>query len=123
MLSYPPDGSDLPEPWEPIADESRSLEFPRVMGELFGGYEADASLSAELQRECCPAHPLRDRTCVPVAAARDDPNEFLFVTDHPEYAIAFVHLTWSVERDRMFPYTVGYGSWEAFRRAWQKSRA
>lgn len=120
MLSYPPPDFDWPAPWEPIADESRSLGFPRVMGEVFGGYEAAASLSAEPQRECCPAHPLHGRTCVPVASARDDPNEFLFATDHPEYALAFVHLTWAVERGPVFPYTVAYGSWEAFELAWRE---
>jgi hypothetical protein len=122
MLSYPEAGFDWPEPWGPIDDETRCLEFARIMNEVFGDYEAASTLSAELQRECCPAHPLHGRRCAPVAAARDDPNEFLFVTDHPEYPIAFVHLTWSVETDPMFPYTVGYRSWEAFGLAWRETR-
>ena len=121
MLSHPPPEFDWPKPWEPISAESRCLEFPRIMGEVFGDYETAPSLSAELQRECCPAHPLHGRSCMAVAAARDDPNEFVFLTDHPAFPIAFVHLTWSVEKDPMFPYTVGYASWKAFEMAWRQS--
>ena len=118
MLLYPPEGYVWPKPWEAIAVESRCLEFPQVMGEVFGGYEAAPSLPAELQRECCPDHPLHGRLCVAVAQASDDPNEFVFVTDNPKLPIAFVHLTWTVERSPTFPYTVGYPSWQEFRVAW-----
>jgi hypothetical protein len=88
------------------------------MGSLFGGHDAAPTLAAELQRECCPEHPLHGRTCIAVARARDDLNEFVFVTDHPKYPIAFVHLTWTVERSPAFPHTTGYGSWDEFRIAW-----
>jgi hypothetical protein len=119
----PPVGFDWPKQWEPIVAEARCLEFPQVMGEVFGGYDAAPTLATELQRECCPKHHLHGWTCVPVAQAHDDPNEFVFVTDNPALPIAFVHLTWAVERDPSFPYTVGYRSWEEFRRAWTASDA
>jgi hypothetical protein len=118
MFLYPPAGYDWPKPWGPITAESRCLEFPQIMGNLFGGYDAAPTLAAELQRECCPEHPLHGRSCVAVARADDDPNEFVFVTDNPEFPIAFVHLTWAIERSPTWPYTVGYRSWEEFQAAW-----
>ena len=118
MLHFPSAGYDWPKPWEPIAAESKCLEFPQVMGQVFGGYDSAATLAAELQRECCSEHPLHGRRCVAVARAGDDPNEFVFITDHPAYPVAFVHLTWAGEQSATFPYTVGYQSWEEFRAAW-----
>lgn len=122
MLLHPPAGYKWPKPWEPIASESSCLEFPQVMAEVFGGYEAAGSLAAELQRECCVEHPLHGRSCVAVGQSSSDPNEFIFVTDNPDFPIAFVHLTWSVERTLTFPYTIGYRSWEEFESAWATSK-
>lgn len=118
MLPDSPAGYVWPKPWKPIVSELGCLEYPQVMGAVFGGYDTASTLSAELQRECCTEHPLHGRSCVAVARAGDDPNEFVFVTDNPEFPIAFVHLTWSVERSPTFPFTVGYRSWEEFQTAW-----
>ena len=123
MQTYPPLKYDWPEPWEAICDESRCLEYPRIMAEVFGDHETAPSLATELRRECCPGHLLHGRSCVPVAANRDDPNEFVYLTDHPDCPIAFVHLTWSVESSPIFPYAIGYAGWEAFDLAWRGAGA
>jgi hypothetical protein len=124
-LLYPPEHFDWPANWQPFADQSRWREWASVMlelGEFKGDSKVPEMLPAELQRECCPEHPLYGRTCVPVAAAVDDPNEFLFITNNPAVPIAFVHLTWSRESTAAFPYTVGYATWEEFHRAWIKQQ-
>jgi hypothetical protein len=119
----PPDGFQWPPPWVPIRDESDCLTFPRILSEIFGDTAPEPFLADELRREVCPGHLLHGRECQPVAQATDDPNEFAFATDHPDFPVAFVHLTWSVETSPKFPYTVGYPSWAAFKRHWSKDEA
>lgn len=123
MFTMPPDGFDWPSPWVPIRDENVCLTYPRILSEAFGGEPPEPFLVAELQREVCAGHLLHGRSCRAVAQATDDPNEFLFATDHPKFPVAFVHLTWTVESSPTFPYTVGYSSWEAFQQEWSRSSA
>jgi hypothetical protein len=100
-----PDDFAWPPPWRP-------LPFPpNWLGKV-------PSVETELQREVPPRHLLNGRTCRVVAYNPDHSDEFLFITDAPNAPIAFVHLTWQAERDPMWPYTVAYPGWEAFRLAW-----
>ena len=101
-----PDNFRWPRPWRP-------LPLPE------GWLGQVASVEHELQSEVSLRHPLYRISCRAVAWNADDPNEFLFVTDQPEFPIAFVHLTWKTEQDSVWPYTVGYAGWEAFRTAWE----
>lgn|SRR5215468_3058097 len=124
MLALPPKGFEWPSPWVSIRDESFCMTNLGLLAGSVGDDPPGSSLVAELQREVCQAHPLYGRSCRVVAQSKDDPNEFVFVTDHSEYPIAFVHLTWQVETSPSFPWTVGYLSWEAFMNDWSRdSRA
>ncbi len=71
-----------------------------------------------MHREVPPGHVLHGETCRAVAYNPEHSDEFLFVTDNPNTPIAFVHLTWQIERDPAWPYTIVYPGWEAFRLAW-----
>ncbi|HYT92621.1 MAG TPA: hypothetical protein VEL76_28150 [Gemmataceae bacterium] len=118
MFLMPPSGFEWPFPWVPIRDENEALQLPRMLSEEFGDDPPEPFLVDELRREVCPEHPLHGRSCLAVAQAKDDPNEFVFLTDNPAFPIAFVHLTWAVEKSPTFPYTLGYPSWDEFKRAW-----
>ena len=59
--------------------------------------------------------------CVRERIRGDESLYFIFATAVPGKPVAFVHLTWTVEKDPLFPYTVVYPSWEAFRAAWGES--
>jgi hypothetical protein len=117
-MIMPPNRFEWPSPWVPIRDEKSCLTYPRILSETFGNEPPEPFLVAELQREPCPLHQLHGLACLAVAQATDDPNEFVFVTSHPKFPVAFVHLTWQVEKTPEFPRTVRYESWEAFRRTW-----
>jgi hypothetical protein len=118
MTAGPPDGFEWPDLWEPIPAGDDWFGYPRVMTEVFGDPPPDRTLVGELQREVCPGHPLYGVVCVTVGRNREDPNEFLFMTNRPGMPLVFVHLTWAMERDPTFPWVQGYESWEAFRAAW-----
>jgi hypothetical protein len=117
MTKGPPEGFEWPDPWEPIPAGDDWFGYPRLTAEVLGERH-DGSLVGELQREVCPGHPLYRVVCVAVGRNREDPNEFLFGTDRPGMPLAFVHLTWAVEREPNFPWVQEYASWEAFRAAW-----
>ena len=119
MFLMPPAGFEWPFPWVPIRDENKALQLPRILAETFGDDSPEPFLVDELRREVCPGHLLHGRSWLALAQAKDDPNEFVFLTDCPDCPIAFVHLTWQVEMSPTFPYTVGYTSWEEFNRAWR----
>ena len=106
---------------QPIANEDECLVYPRLTAEAFGEQQPAFSLTAELQREVCPGHPLHRVACRAVARNREDPNEFLFATENPRMPLAFVHLTWTKEEQPNFPWVEGYESWDAFRNAWADS--
>lgn len=76
------------------------------------------SIEAELQSEVPPGHLLHRVACQVVAFNAEDPNEFLFASENIAAPVAFVHLTWKTESDPVWPFTVGYSGWEAFRAAW-----
>lgn len=105
-----PDHFCWPWPWKPL---------PLPSGWL-GRVE---SIEAELQSEVCEAHPLYRVHYRAVAWNADDVNEFLFITDHNEMPLAFVHLTWQAERDPTWPFTVGYLGWSEFRMEWEAEKA
>jgi hypothetical protein len=110
MLRGPPDGFRWPYPWRPLAD-------PELVPPFHEGLRA-FTLEAELQREVCPGHPLYRVECRAVARNVEDIDEFIFATAKPQMPVAFVHLTWAVERSPAFPFPVAYPSWEAFRSSW-----
>lgn len=118
MMPMPPSGFEWPAAWEPIPDEDTCLGYPRLTAEAFGEEAPADSLADELQREVSPSHPLYRVACSAVARNRKDPNEFLFLTDHPRMPLAFVHLTWAKEVGYKFPWVEGYQSWEEFRTNW-----
>lgn len=112
----PPEKCTWPKPWRFINSSESSQE---VLGSQ--PYEPDPrkfTFEAELQHEVCPSHPLYRVNCRAVARSCEHPDEFIFLTDRPDMPLAFVHLTWRVEEDPEFPYTIGYPSWEAFNVAW-----
>jgi hypothetical protein len=118
MTPTPPDDFVWPAPWEPIPPEDTWYGYPRLGGEATGEGQPSGSLADELRREVSPAHPLYRVRCSAVARNRQDPNEFLFLTDNPRMPLAFVHLTWAKEERPDFPWVEGYESWDAFRKAW-----
>ena len=119
MLSGPPEDFRWPDPWRPIIRTEAGTEV--IAPQPFAPDPASFTLEAELQHEVGLDHPLHRVECRAVARSLDHPDEFLFVTAHPLFPIAFVHLTWAVEGNPAFPYTVGYSSWEAFRAAWTEA--
>lgn len=121
MVPGPPDGFSWPDPWHPLVESEASNE---VLGpQPFAEDPKTFTFEAELQHEVCPSHPLYRVECRAVARSREHHDEFIFVTAHPGMPVAFVHLTWTIESNPTFPYTVGYPSWDAFRAAWAKSGA
>ncbi len=112
----PPENFVWPTPWRLIEASGASRE---VLGPQ--PYESDPrkfTFEAELQHELCPSHPLYRVECRAVARSSEHYDEFMFATARPDMPLAFVHLTWQIEDDPMFPHTVGYASWEAFTIAW-----
>jgi hypothetical protein len=121
MLPGPPEDYCWPGPWRPVAESEAATEV--IAPQPFAPAPASFTFEAELQHEVCPGHSLHGVECRAVARSREHPDEFVFVTADPLLPIAFVHLTWTVESDPAFPYTVGYLSWEAFRSAWVEADA
>lgn len=78
------------------------------------------SAELELQSETCVGHPLHNVICRVVAWNSHDVNEFLYVTENPEWPIAFVHLTFCAESLPEVPFTVGYKNWNEFRADWTR---
>ncbi len=107
-LSIPIDYEWL-DPWLPITSERIVLEFGHILSE-FSGETVALNLSDELQRETCTKHPLHGCSTRAVAYCRTDPNEVLYLTDHKDYPLACVHLTWERERQESFPHFDGYSS-------------
>jgi len=107
-----PEGFDWPPPWKP-------LPFPEGW---LGRVGRVSSAEEELKREVGPGHVLLGRTCRAVAYNPKHCDEFLFVTDDPLNPLAFVHLTWQIERDPTWPYTITYAGWVAFWLAWTESQ-
>ena len=83
------------------------------------GWERTGSVEDELQRELCKTHPLYHRSCRVVGRHSAHPDEYLFAVDLGDGPLAFVHLTWELESDPNWPYTVMYASYEEFRDAWE----
>ena len=106
--------ADWPDPWVSISDPTG----PPIYSDAAKNSNGALHLSVELHREICAQHPLHGCYCEAVAQSRDDADEYLFLTNHSELAIAFVHLTGQAESDPQWPYTVGYQTWEAFLAAW-----
>ena len=90
MCKTPPEGFEWPAPWEPIPPGDTCLGYPRITAEVFGRESPADTLSQELQREVSPAHPLYQAVCSAVGRNREDPNEFLFLTDHPRMPLAVI---------------------------------
>jgi hypothetical protein len=74
------------------------------------------SLSAELQREVVAGHPLKGVMCVAIGFNKDDENEFLFATNHPEFPLAVVRLTWMVEKSPRWPRSQSLATFAEFQR-------
>lgn len=107
-----------PAPW-------RRLDHSEISNDVIAGHDcAELAVDftffeAELRREVPAGHLLHGVECRAVARSRDHPDEFIFATNRPGMPVAFVHLTWAVESNPAFPYTVGYPSWVAFQEAWE----
>ena len=79
--------------------------------------ETAANLLAELSRELPAVHQLRGRA-VQAIARREDQDDVLFRSLEEADLIFYVHLTWSVESDPDWPWTVVYQSWDDFLKRW-----
>ncbi len=119
MFIGPPPGFRWPALWRPLTESEASREV--ICPQPFSEDPLGFTFEAELEREVCSGHPLYQVECWAVARNGDHPDEFLFATANPSYPLAFVHLTWSVETEPTFPYTIGYRTWEVFRSAWENS--
>jgi hypothetical protein len=97
-----PDNFPWPGRWEPAPTPDG---LPRI--------------EAELQREVCPGHLLYRVACRVVALNGAHGDEYLFATEHPAAPLAFVHLTYAVERDPRWPHAQAYADWHAFRQAFE----
>jgi len=102
MLAIPKDFR-WPSPWALIVDEASHLGLPGARASISRSAPLAKSLSAELQREVVAGHPLKGVTCVAIGFNKDDENEFLFATNHPDYPLAVVRLTWMVEKSPRWP--------------------
>lgn len=89
--------------WTKDFDQSEALEYPQAMAETFDGESVASSLELELARELSTKHPLKGCSFIVLAKSDDDPNEFIFKTNHPEHPVVRVHLTWQKESDPSFP--------------------
>ena len=104
-------------PYEAIQDEDDCLEFGRIHNEVFDPdvppelIVAD-TLVDELLREMAPGHCLEGMSFKAVASCAVDPNNFVFLTNDPEYPIALVHLTWLAEEHPGYPACQLYDSLE-----------
>jgi hypothetical protein len=118
MFTLPPDFEWIP-PWEPIKDESAVLGDRQLMSaleaKLLGkpspGTVAN-SLAAELRREMPAGHRLARCNLRAVGRCIEDADDILFTTDDDSAPLAVVHLTWHIETDPVWPYTVIYHSLE-----------
>lgn len=122
LFLLPPDGFVWPAPWEPINNEKERLFFSGTPPEEIARHPPGHSWVVELKQEVCPGHVLHGGVYRALAWARNNFNEYVYVTSVPGYPIVFVHLTWRAEETfTTFPYTVGYPTWDAFLRAWSGS--
>ncbi len=116
MFTLPPDFEWMP-PWEPIEDESVVLDGRQLMADLGAkmlgrvnpGTVAN-SLAAELRREMPAAHRLARCDLRAVGRCVEDADDILVTTDDASAPLAVVHMTWRIETDPAWPYTVIYHS-------------
>ena len=123
MTLLPPGGFQWPLGWELISSEANCLETGHNTAEIVKNHPRSISLTNELNREVSPSHPLYGVDCQAIAINRQDSDDILFLTSHPEMPLAYVHLTWNKEDSSTFPFTKGYLSCEAFRRDWLEETA
>ena len=95
-------------PWIPIDDPTLIEEFGPIFADPDENAAPAPTLAEELHREMPKGHLLYGLKVKAVAFCVADHNEFLFVTNDPNKPIAWVHLTWSVESDRKWPFTCIY---------------
>jgi len=74
-----------------------------MMHESFGDEAPSPTLEEELRRELTDNHPLKNSQFKALYYQEDNPNEFIFTTDHIRFPAILVHLTWQNEKDPMFP--------------------
>ena len=92
-------------PWKPINDPRFHIETGRTIADPWDTPLISSSLEDELKRELCSWHPLFNYEVKAIAFSTEDMNEFIFFTSNPKMPLAFVHLTWRVEKDPKWPYT------------------
>jgi hypothetical protein len=85
--------------------------LPRKWSELRA--EDVGELEKELAREICPAHPLSGAR-VKALYRRYPHDDVLFEVSDWDYPFYCVHLTWSIERNRNWPYITRFRSIEDF---------
>jgi len=91
----------LPQGWTPVTDA------------------AAATLLSELRREMPATHQLRGQD-VQAIARRDHRDDVLFRSPSEGGPVFWVHLTWSVESDPKWPWTVVYESLGDFLERWPR---
>ena len=90
--------------WEVITNEEECLDYPQMMSETFGNEKPEETLHLELQRELSKTHYLKGFETKAILKSTDNPNRFIFETDHLDCPFALVHLTWSKEKSEDFPH-------------------
>jgi hypothetical protein len=79
--------------------------------------ERGQQLEHELRRELPKSHRLRNVALETLATHDADDDDVLFQAVG-EQAVYWVHLTWNVERDPTWPYTVAYDDVADFNARW-----
>jgi hypothetical protein len=92
----------LPEGWFPVDSEGA------------------VALEAEFRREVPRSHQLHGRN-VRAVARRLDLDDVLYHSDD-DYSMFLVHLTWRVERDLTWPWTVRYDNIHDFCQRWPREQ-
>lgn len=81
--------------------------------------EDAVKLEAELRREMIRSHALYGRTLRAVAR-RERRDDVLFRSDTDHGPVFVVHLTWSVETDPTWPWTIAYPDIDDFLERWPR---
>ena len=102
--------------WKPIADMPKDSDYPHhgfLYQELTDEPVAQ-TLEEELYRELPLGHILEGLTVQAIGFNTKDPSEFIFKTDDKTKKFVRVHLTWTKEKDSLWPSTETYSTFDVW---------